>query len=212
MPAVLITVEGVEGSGKSTQCARLEQHLSGRGLQVVRTSEPDGTPLGLRVRALFEADGSTPTPLTQAFLFMAARQEHVTRVIAPALARGAVVISDRYADATVAYQGYGQGMDVQTIRELNMLATGGVLPDLTLVLDLDPVAGMRRIRGRALDTFEKMDAAFHRRVREGYLEIARADKNRVVVLDADRDPDALHADVVRAVDELLARRGGVRGA
>jgi dTMP kinase len=212
MPAVLITVEGVEGSGKSTQCARLEQHLSGRGLQVVRTSEPDGTPLGLRVRALFEADGPTPTPLTQTFLFMAARQEHVTRVIAPALARGAVVISDRYADATVAYQGYGQGLDVQTIRELNMLATGGVLPDLTLVLDLDPAAGMGRIHGRALDAFEKMDTAFHRRVREGYLEIARADKNRVVVLDADRDADALHADVVRAVDELLARRGGVRGA
>jgi dTMP kinase len=212
MPAVLITVEGVEGSGKSTQCVRLAQHLSARGLEVVRTSEPDGTPLGSRVRALFEADGPTPTPLTQTFLFMAARQEHVTRVIAPALVRGAVVISDRYADATVAYQGYGQGMDVQTIRELNMLATGGVLPDLTLVLDLDPAAGMRRIRGRALDTFEKMDTAFHRRVREGYLEIARADKNRVVVLDADREPDALHADVVRAVDELLARRGGVRGA
>jgi len=212
MPAVLITVEGVEGSGKSTQCARLAQHLTGRGLEVVRTSEPDGTPLGLRVRALFEADGLTPTPLTQTFLFMAARQEHVTRVITPALARGAVVISDRYTDATVAYQGYGQGMDVQTIRELNMLATGGVLPDLTLVLDLDPAVGMRRIRGRALDTFERMDTAFHRRVREGYLEIARADKNRVVVLDADREPDALHADVVRAVDELLARRGGVRGA
>lgn len=212
MPAVLITVEGVEGSGKSTQCVRLAQHLSARGLEVVRTSEPDGTRLGSRVRALFEADGPTPTPLTQTFLFMAARQEHVTRVIAPALARGSVVISDRYADATVAYQGYGQGMDVQTIRELNMLATGGVLPDLTLVLDLDPAAGMRRIRGRALDTFEKMDTAFHRRVREGYLEIARADKNRVVVLDADREPDALHADVVRAVDELLARRGGVRGA
>jgi len=212
MPAVLITVEGVEGSGKSTQCTRLALHLGRRGLEVVRTSEPDGTPLGLRVRALFEADGPPPTPLTQTFLFMAARQEHVTGVIAPALARGAVVISDRYADATVAYQGYGQGMDVQTIRELNMLATGGVVPDLTLVLDLDPVVGMRRIRGRALDTFEKMDTAFHRRVREGYLEIARADKNRVVVLAADRDPDALHADIVRVVDELLARRGGVRGA
>jgi len=212
MPGVLITVEGVEGSGKSTQCARLAEHLGRRGLDVVRTSEPDGTPLGLRVRALFEAEGPTPTPLTQTFLFMAARQEHVTRVIAPALDRGAVVISDRYADATVAYQGYGQGMDVQIIRELNMLATGGVLPDLTLVLDLDPVAGMRRIRGRALDAFEKMDTAFHRRVREGYLEIARADKNRVIVLDADREPDALHADVVRVVDERLARRGGVRGA
>jgi dTMP kinase len=139
---------------------------------------------------------------------MAARQEHVTRVIGPALTRGAVVISDRYTDATVAYQGYGQGVDVQTIGELNMLATGGVLPDLTLVLDLDPMVGMQRIRDRALDAFEKMDLAFHRRVREGYLEIAHSDKNRVVVLDAGREPEVLHADVVRSVDECLARRGG----
>jgi dTMP kinase len=211
MRGVLVTVEGVEGSGKSTQCGRLAAYLAGRGLEVVQTSEPDGTPLGLRVRSLFE-DGPTPTPLTQAFLFMAARQEHVSRVIAPGLARGAVVISDRYADATVAYQGYGQGMDVQTVRELNLLATGGILPDLTLVLDLDPAAGMARIHGRALDAFEKMDLAFHRRVREGYLEIARADKSRVQVLSADRTSDQLHADVVRAVDDLLARRGGSRGA
>ena len=91
-----------------------------------------------------------------------------------------------------------------------MLATGGVLPDLTLVLDLDPVVGMRRIRDRALDAFEKMDLAFHRRVREGYLEIAHSDKNRVVVLDAGREPEVLHADVVRSVDECLARRGGGR--
>ena len=210
MRGALITVEGVEGSGKSSQCARLAQYLTRRGIEVVQTSEPDGTPLGLRIRALFEADGPTPTPLTQTFLFMAARQEHVTRVIGPALTRGAVVISDRYADATVAYQGHGQGVDVQTIGELNMLATGGALPDLTLVLDLDPVVGMQRIRGRALDAFEKMDLAFHRRVREGYLEIARSDKSRVVVLDAGRDPQVLHADVVRAVDECLARRGGGR--
>src|SRR5512143_735687 len=212
MRGALITVEGVEGSGKSTQCARLAQYLTRRGIEVVQTSEPDGTTLGLRIRALFEADGPTPTPLTQTFLFMAARQEHVTRVIAPALTRGAVVISDRYTDATVAYQGHGQGVDVQTIGELNMLATGGVLPDLTLVLDLDPVEGMQRIRGRALDAFEKMDLAFHRRVREGYLEIARSDKSRVTVLDAGRAPDALHADVTRAVDECLARRRGGRGA
>ena len=212
MRGALITVEGVEGSGKSTQCARLAAHLTARGIEVVLTSEPDGTPLGARIRRLFEADGPTPTPLTQTFLFMAARQEHVTRVIAPALTRGAVVISDRYTDATVAYQGYGQGVDVQTIGELNMLATGGVLPDLTLVLDLDPMVGMRRIRDRALDAFEKMDLAFHRRVREGYLEIAHSDKNRVVVLDAGREPEVLHADVVRSVDECLARRGGGRGA
>jgi dTMP kinase len=212
MRGALVTVEGVEGSGKSTQCTRLARHLTARGLEVVQTSEPDGTPLGLRVRALFEADGPAPTPLTQTFLFMAARREHVTRVVAPALARGAVVISDRYADATVAYQGYGQGVDVQTIRELNMLATGGILPDLTLVLDLDPAVGMQRIRGRALDAFEKMDLAFHRRVRDGYLEIARSDKSRVVVFDAGRDPETLHEDIVRAVDECLARRGDARGA
>lgn len=212
MRGALITVEGVEGSGKSTQCARLAAHLTARGIEVVQTSEPDGTSVGQGIRALFETAASTPTPLTQTFLFMAARREHVTRVIAPALTRGAVVISDRYTDATVAYQGHGQGVDVQTIGELNMLATGGVLPDLTLVLDLDPVMGMQRIRGRALDTFEKMDLAFHRRVREGYLEIARSDKSRVVVLDAARAPDLLHADVVRAVDECLARRGGPHGA
>jgi dTMP kinase len=211
MRGVLVTVEGVEGSGKSTQCARLARYLSSRWSEVAQTSEPDGTGLGLRIRGLFE-DGPTPTPLTQAFLFMAARQEHVTRVIAPALARGAVVISDRYADATVAYQGYGQGMDVQTIREMNMLATGGVAPDLTLVLDLDPAVGMQRIRGRALDAFEKMDLSFHRRVREGYLEIARSDKGRVVVLDAAQDADALHAEVVRVVNEYLTRRGGAGGA
>lgn len=211
MRGVLITVEGVEGSGKSTQCARLARYLSNRWPEVAKTSEPDGTALGVRIRALFE-DGSAPTPLTQTFLFMAARQEHVTRVIAPALARGAVVISDRYADATVAYQGYGQGMDAQTIRELNVLATGGVAPDLTLVLDLDPVVGMQRIRHRAaLDAFEKMDLAFHRRVREGYLEIARSDKQRVVVLDAAQEADALHAEVVRVVDEMLSRRGGATG-
>jgi dTMP kinase len=102
-------------------------------------------------------------------------------------------------------------MDVQTIRELNLLATGGLVPDLTLVLDMDPAIGMRRIRGRALDAFEKMDLSFHQRVREGYLEIARADKRRVVVLDAAQDADALHAEVVRVVDEYLARRGGTGG-
>ncbi|PYM68709.1 MAG: dTMP kinase, partial [Candidatus Rokuibacteriota bacterium] len=126
--------------------------------------------------------------------------------------RGAVVVSDRYADATLAYQGWGGGMDLETIRDLNALATGGVTPDLTLLLDLDPAAGMSRIGGRDLDAFEKMDLAFHRRVREGYLEIARAEKNRVGVLDAARDAATLHADVTRAVEELLERRGASRGA
>lgn len=212
MPGLLITVEGVEGSGKTTQCLRLAERLRARGLDVVLTSEPDGTPLGAAIRAALGQAGEPPTPLAQTFLFLAARQQHVADVIRPALERGALVISDRYTDATVAYQGHAQGIGVETIREMNALATGGVLPDLTIVLDLDPALGMSRIAGRALDIFERMDLAFHRRVREGYLEIARAEKSRVVVLRADQDPEALHAQVMAAVDDRLGRPEGSDGA
>lgn len=212
MQGLLITLEGVEGSGKSTQCLRLAAHLRAGGADVVETSEPDGTPLGVAaVRAVLERDGPPPTPLAMAFLFMAARQQHVAHVVRPALARGAVVLSDRYTDATLAYQGYAQGVDLQTLRELNALATGGIQPDLTLVLDLDPTVGIGRIRGRPLDTFEKMDLGFHRRVRQGYLDIARAEKNRVIVLDADQDPDRLQAAVARAVGEVVERREAAQG-
>jgi dTMP kinase len=212
MRGVLITFEGVEGSGKSTQCRLLAERLANRGVDVVSTSEPDGTALGTAIRSLFEADGPPPTPLTQTFLFMAARQQHVTQVIRPALERGAVVLSDRYADATMAYQGAGQGLALETIRDLNALATGGVAPDLTLVLDLDPALGMARIGGRRLDAFERMDLAFHRRVRDGYLEIARGEKPRVAVLDARLDAAALHAAVSAIVDERLMRPGRVHAA
>ncbi|OGK82122.1 MAG: dTMP kinase [Candidatus Rokubacteria bacterium GWC2_70_16] len=210
MRGALITFEGVEGSGKTTQCARLAEHLQRLGRHVVPTSEPDGTALGMAIRALFEEEGTPPTPLAQVFLFMAARQQHVAQVIRPALAQGAVVLSDRYADATLAYQGYAQGLDLQTIRDLNALATGGVLPDLTLVLDLEPGAGMRRLSGRRLDAFERMDLGFHQRVREGYLEIARAEKNRVMVFTADRGPEALHAEIARVVEARLGRLEGSR--
>jgi dTMP kinase len=212
MRGLFITVEGVEGSGKSTHCRRLGQWLTSRGFEVILTSEPDGTPLGAGIRGLFEKDGAPATPLTQTFLFMAARQQHVAEVIRPALARGAVVISDRYVDATLAYQGFGGGMDLQTIRDLNALATDGVMPDLTILLDLDPVEGIRRISDRRLDAFEKMDMDFHRRVREGYLEIARAEKHRVVVLSAAPPKDELHAAVVRAVEGLLLKQEAGHGA
>jgi dTMP kinase len=212
MRGLLISVEGVEGSGKSTHCRLLGQWLTTRGLEVVLTSEPDGTPIGSAIRRLFEQDGMPPTPLTQTFLFMAARQQHVAQVIRPALARGAVVVSDRYADATLAYQGFGGGIELETIRDLNALATGGVMPDLTILLDLDPAEGIRRISDRPLDAFEKMDMGFHRRVREGYLEIAHAEKNRVVVLSATQPKDALHAAVVRAVEGLFLKQEARRGA
>jgi dTMP kinase len=203
---LLISFEGVEGSGKTSQCRRLAAHLRARGREVVETSEPDGTGLGLAIRALFEREGPPPTPLAQAFLFAAARQQHVAEVVRPALQRGAVVVSDRYADATVAYQGHAQGLDVQTIAELNALATGGLLPDLTVLLDVDPAVGMARIGGRRLDAFERMTLDFHRRVREGYLEIARGDKRRVVVVDGTPAAEAVWTAVRRAVDDFLGRR------
>ncbi|MBI2543643.1 MAG: dTMP kinase, partial [Candidatus Rokubacteria bacterium] len=131
MAGLLITVEGVEGSGKTTHCRLLADWLRAQGYRVSETSEPDGSPIGAAVRAIFEQDGLTP--LTETLLFMAARQQHVAQVIRPALEGGEIVISDRYADATLAYQGYGRGLDLQTIRELNALATGGVVADLTLL-------------------------------------------------------------------------------
>lgn len=211
MGGLLITVEGVEGSGKSTHCRLLAQWLREGGHRVRETSEPDGSPIGAAIRALFDAGAAALTPLTEAFLFMAARQQHVARVIRPALQAGEIVISDRYADATLAYQGYGRGLDLQAIRELNALATGGVLPDLTLLFDLDPARGLARLGDRARDAFEKLDLVFHRRVRQGYLELAREEKHRIVVLDAELPKEGLHGQVVKAVGELLTQRGLAHG-
>jgi dTMP kinase len=210
MRGVLITLEGVEGSGKSTQCALLAERLRTRGREVVLTREPDGTRLGVAIRRVFDTDGPPPTALAQTFLFMSARQQHVSEVIRPALERGAVVLSDRYVDATLAYQGFGQGLALETIRDLNALATGGVMPDLTLLLDLEPAVGLSRIRSRPLDAFERMDPAFHRRVREGYLEIARSDKRRFAVVPADQDVAAVQGALAAAVEDFLGRRGADR--
>ncbi len=148
MRGVLITFEGVEGSGKSTQMTRLHRSLTRQGYRVEQTAEPDGTALGHAIRRLFERPSIHPTPLGEVFLFVAARQQHVAEKIRPWLRRGRVVLCDRYTDATLAYQGYGRGVALDLIRELNLRATGGVLPDLTLLFDLPPEAGLRRIRGR----------------------------------------------------------------
>jgi dTMP kinase len=197
---VLITFEGVEGSGKTTQMRRLERWLQSEGYRVECTREPDGTALGAGVRRIFERG---PAPLTEVFLFLAARHQHVTEKIRPWLKAGRVVLSDRYVDATVAYQGYGHGLDPALIRELNVLATGGVPPDLTLLFDLDPRLGFRRIGGRRRDHFERQALAFHRRVRHGYLEILRGEPKRVRRIDAARDPEAIAAEVQAVVGEYL---------
>ncbi len=205
MSGALITLEGVEGSGKTTQMMRLERWLRRQGRKVEHTREPDGTRLGVEVRRLFERPGVQPTPLVEVFLFMAARQQHVTEKIRPWLDRGRVVLCDRYADATVAYQGYGRDVDPDLIRELNVRATSGVMPDLTLLFDLDPAAGLRRNRakGRRLDRFEREALAFHRKVRQGYLEILRAEPKRVRLIRASQPPAVVEAEVRAIVEDFF---------
>lgn len=200
MRGVLITFEGVEGSGKTTQMARLARWLTGQGYKVERTKEPDGTALGVAIRRLFERQ---PRPLAEMFLFMAARHQHVVEKIRPWLASGRVVVCDRYTDATIAYQGYGRGLDLDVIREMNLRATGGILPGLTLLFDLRPQEGLRRIGARRLDQFEKEALAFHRRVRRGYVEIQRAEPKRVRLIEAARDPAAVERQVRATVAEFL---------
>jgi dTMP kinase len=200
---VLITFEGVEGSGKSTQMARLERRLTQQGHRVERTAEPDGTPLGLAIRRLLDGRGLEIAPLGEVFLFMTARQQHVTEKIRPWLERGRIVLCDRFTDATIAYQGYGRGIDPEFIRDLNVRATGGVLPDLTLLFDLPPERGLRRISGRRLDRFERQALSFHRRVRRGYLEILRAEPKRVRLIRASASDAAVAEQVATAVQDYL---------
>ncbi len=203
----LITVEGVEGAGKSTQVETLRAWLVTRGVSVVATAEPDGTPLGASLRrVLGEVD--RVTPLTEALLFVASRAEHVQRVIRPALAAGQVVLCDRYVDSTVAYQGSGRGIALETIAQLNRLATDGILPDLTLVLDLDVAEGLRRARARrgalaACDPFERLALEFHERVRKGYWAIRDREPERVTLIDADRAPAVVAAEIARVVGQRL---------
>lgn len=200
MRGVLITLEGVEGSGKSTQMLRLARWLRRQGHAVEQTCEPDGTPFGAAVRRLFEHDVA---PLTQALLFLAARHQHVIERVRPWLRARRVVLCDRYTDATLAYQGYAGGLDRELIRELNLRVTGGVLPDLTLLFDCDPAVGFRRIGRRRRDHFERQALAFHRRVRRGYREIQRAEPKRVRLIDAGRPADVVAADVQAVVGEFL---------
>ncbi len=183
-----ITLEGGEGAGKSTQIAALASRAVATGMEVVTCREPGGTPLGERLRAaLFAtAEGETPpVPAAELLVFTAARAQLVAEVIRPALTRGALVICDRFADSTVAYQHYGRGLDMAIVGAANDAATGGLVPDLTLLLDLPPEQGFQRGE-RRLDYLEREDMEFHRRVRRGFLELAGAQPERWLVLDATR--------------------------
>jgi dTMP kinase len=208
---LFVSLEGPDGAGKSSQALRLVASLRGRGLEVVDVREPGGTRLGEQIRRLLlDPDtGVTREPLADALLFVAARVQLVAEVIRPALSAGRIVICDRFVDSTLAYQGYGAGLDVDWLRALNARATGGLVPDLTILLDLEPGVGLARRESGPLEErtrFERAtehDGEFHARVREGYRRLAQADPARWRTVDAAGDPDSVAGDVLALVDALL---------
>lgn len=211
MGGVFITFEGIDGSGKSTQLRMLASHLRMRGLEVVTTREPGGTPLGDRLRAALLDIQEQVDPLAELLVFAADRAQHVRTLLRPALASGHVVLSDRYADATVAYQGAGRGFSPEIISQVVGLATEGLKPDLTLIFDLPVAAGLARSRRRAdhereSDRLDAEDADFHTRVRKAYLQIAAAEPERVRVIDASGPVDETHARMMEVVGPFLEGR------
>jgi dTMP kinase len=199
---LFVSVEGIEASGKSTLLGGLAAWLQARGRAVVVTREPGGTPLGEAVRALFLEPGRRVCAEAEALLMNAARAQHVADVIEPALAEGAWVLCDRFATATLAYQGYGRGLELETLQNIARFATAGVEPDVVLLVDVPAEVSHERVVARAAasgqgeDRLELENAAFHTRVRDGYLALAREDA-RIRVLDGTRPPQALLADAAR---------------
>ena len=208
MPGRLITFEGPEGSGKTTQAALLAERLEQAGEQVLRVREPGGTALGEAIRDLLQHDaaGEPPCDRAEALLFAAARAELTTRVILPALEEGVWVICDRFIDSTLAYQGFGRGMDLEALVRLNAFATRGRKPDLTLLLDIEVEEGFRRLARRPgrPDRFEREAQDFHRRVREGYLRLAALEPDRFERIDASGPPEEVAEAVWKAVAKLRA--------
>jgi dTMP kinase len=197
---MFITLEGPEGSGKTSQIGPLAEFLRQQGLDVLTTREPGGTPIGDQIRAVLHSlDNIAMHPRTEALLFQAARAQLVERVIRPQLARGGIVISDRYADSTLAYQGYGHGLPLEQVRAVINFATGELKPDLTLLLDVDVELGLqRRSQGGGWNRLDAYTLDFHRRVRQGYHRLAQDEPRRWVTLDAAQPPELVQ-EVIRKI-------------
>lgn len=199
---MLITLEGIEGSGKSTLIASLAADLRSAGSDVLVTREPGGTVLGDALRKIFVDPGARIDPLAEAFLINASRAQLVSEVIAPALKAGTIVLCDRFFDATVAYQGYGRGLDVEMLLRLSLAATQSIAPDLTVLIDIPPEVSYERVRARGLtDRLEREDAEFHARVRAGYLMLAER-FDRIVIVDGTMSVGDVHAHAA----QLIAHR------
>jgi dTMP kinase len=209
----LITFEGGDGTGKSTQIRALENYLRQAGRSCLTTCEPGGTGLGVLIRKLLLEVGEYQIASgTELFLYLADRAQHVSEIILPALSAGKIVLCDRFTDSTLAYQGYGRGLDLQQLRQLNSIASAEAQPDLTFLLDCPVECGLARTARRSSeqpsgreDRFEREEIEFHERVRAGFLEMARAEPERFRVIDASRSIESITADIRRIIDqEVLA--------
>jgi dTMP kinase len=205
----LVSFEGSEGSGKSTQIARLAEHLQRSGREVVATREPGGTEIGEQIRNIIvhNSKGDEMCPETELLLFTAARAQLVRQVIAPALLRGAVVLSDRYLDSSTVYQGIARNLAPGPVNDINQFAVGSVMPHLTIVIDVPTEVSLARIRQRASDLPDRMEReniSFYTKVREGYLLLAQQWPERVVVLDGTQSPDTLDRKIWAEVQKRLA--------
>ena len=210
MQGKFITFEGIDGSGKSTQLRLLADDLRFRGFNVLTTHQPGGTPLGRRLREAFLETEENIAPMAELLLFAADRAQHVEFLIKPALAEGKIVISDRYADATVAYQGAGRGFSPTTINQVVKLATGGLKPDLTLFFDLPVGDSFQRTHkrnemGELKNRMDKENPEFYERVRQAYLDIIAKDKKRFRVIDASASIDVVHAQALEILTGFLAK-------
>jgi dTMP kinase len=211
MKGPFITFEGIEGSGKSTQILLLANYLSAHGKSVTLTREPGGTTIGDQARRILLDPANTRLdPKAELLLYAAGRAQHLAELIAPELASGKIVLCDRFSDATLAYQGYGRGLDLELIRTLDRIVTDGMRPDLTILLDIDAAAGLARARGRnsrgGLESearFENEDLSFHERVRQGYLDLAKREPGRFCIMDASLRPEVIQTGLRRIIDELL---------
>ncbi|MFO8027329.1 MAG: dTMP kinase [Opitutales bacterium] len=208
MPGLFITFEGGEGCGKSTQIERLAERLRTEGRTVHQTREPGGTKLGEAIRNLLQHDeaGQGMCPESELLLFTAARAQLVREFILPALERNEIVLCDRFADSTSVYQGVARDIDPFEVAAINQFACGGIVPDLTVLIDLDPEAGLQRARDNRdapLDRMEQEALAFHQQVRRGYLELAQIDSERFTVLDGSQDIETLEKEIWNAIEPRL---------
>lgn len=206
---LLVTLEGIDGCGKTTQAGILQRNLEENNIQFVSIREPGGTAVGEDIRQVLLHNHDSLSLQAELLLYMAARSELTEQVILPSLLAGKIVVCDRFVDSTVAYQGYGGGADLKLIHLLNQKATGGISPDLTILLDL-PVEEAAGRRGDSADRMEKNDYNYHRRVRHGYLEIARSEPQRVVVVDAAADQFLQGLSIWQMVQDLIGKGFPVR--